>query len=397
MPARSQKPDRRPDLLPFARPDITEAEVEAVAAVLRSGWLTTGPRVKEFEEALARAVGARHAVALASGTAALHTAYHTLGLGPGDEVVTTPMTFPATVSMIEAVGAKPVFADIDPASLNIAPARVEAVLTERTRAIAPVHFAGLPCDEDALRGIAQRHAIAIIEDAAHALGASWQGRPVGSLADVTIFSFHPTKNITTGEGGMLTTDRDDLAEAARTFNFHGIVREPADPFTPLPYDVRSIGYKYNMTDIQAVLGLVQLGRLKEMNARRAELADLYLSLLADLEELALPARAPAGVVHAWHLFIVRLKPEHLTIDREGFRRELRARNIATGVHYPAVHELTYYRDKYRLRPEDFPEASRAGRTVVSLPLFPAMTEEDVADVVRAVKAVLRLHRRPRVA
>jgi len=395
MPRRSNKAGRRPDLLPFARPDMTEAEVEAVAAVLRSGWLTTGPRVKEFEEAFARTVGARHAIALASGTAALHAAYSILGLGPGDEVVTTPMTFVSTVAMIEAVGATPVFADIDPASLNIAPSAVQAAVNERTGAIVPVHFAGLPCEVDAVRGIAQRRDIPVVEDAAHALGASCRGRAVGSLADITIFSFHPAKNITTGEGGMLTTNCQPLASAARTFNFHGLLREPSDPFTPLPYDVQSVGYKYNMTDIQAALGLAQLGRLKEMNQKRADVASLYLSLLAEVEELTLPPLPREGVVHAWHLFIIRLKPERVTIDREGFRTELSARNIATGFHYPAVHELSYYREKYRLRAKDFPAASRAGHTVVSLPLFPAMTEEDVADVVRAVKDVLRRHRRPK--
>jgi len=384
---------RRRDLLPFARPDITEAEVEAAAEVLRSGWLTTGPRVKEFEKAFATAVGVGYAVALASGTAALHAAYSALRLGPGDEVITTPMTFAATVNMIEAVGARPVFADIDPATLNISPQAVEAALTERTAAIVPVHFTGLPYDVDAIHGIATRDNLPVVDDAAHALGASHQGHPVGSLADITIFSFHPTKNITTGEGGMLTTDAEEWARRARTFAFHGITRPPGDPATPLPYDVHSLGYKYNMTDIQAALGLVQLRRLKHMNRKRAELAELYFALLGDVEELQLPARPPEGVVHAWHLFVVRLRLEQLTIDRAGFRRELRELNIATGVHYPAVHELTYYREKYGLRPEDFPEARRAAQSVVSLPLFPAMTEEDVADVARAVKHVLSPHRR----
>ncbi|MCK4298710.1 MAG: DegT/DnrJ/EryC1/StrS family aminotransferase [Planctomycetes bacterium] len=381
---------RRGQLLPFARPDITEAEVKAVAEVLRSGWLTTGPRVKEFEEAFAGAVGARHAVALSSGTAALHAAYTALGLGPGDEVITTPMTFAATVNMIEAVGAKPRFADIDPTTLNISPAAIEAALTERTAAIVPVHFAGLPCDVTAIRSIATRHNLPIIEDAAHALGASCQGRPVGSLADITIFSFHPTKNITTGEGGTLTTDADEWARRARTFRFHGITRPGGDPAIPLPYDVHHPGFKYNMTDLQAAIGLVQLGRLEEMNRRRRELAELYVEQLKDVEELLLPARPPEGVAHAWHLFVVRLRLEQLSIDRNTFRKELRALNIATGIHYPAVHGLTYYREKYGLRPEDFPAAYQAGQSVVSLPLFPAMTEEDVADVVRAIKHVLSL-------
>ena len=379
---------KRGELLPFARPDITEAEVEAVAGVLRSGWLTTGPRVKEFEEAFARVVGARHAVALASGTAALHAAYTALGLSPGEQVITTPMTFAATVNMIEAVGAQPLFADIDPTTLNISPAAVESVLTERTAAIVPVDFAGLPCDVTAIRSIAAHYNLPIVEDAAHALGASWQGRPVGSLADITIFSFHPTKNITTGEGGMLTTDAEDWAGRARTFRFHGITRLSEDPAGLLPYDLRHPGYKYNMTDLEAAIGLVQLGRLEEMNRRRRELAELYLEQLRDVEELLLPAQPPQGVTHAWHLFVVRLRPERVTIDRNTFRSQLRALNIDTGIHYPAVHELTYYREKYGLRPEDFPEACRAGRSVVSLPLFPAMTDEDVADVVRAIKHVL---------
>ncbi len=378
----------REHLLPFARPDITEAEVQAVAEVLRSGWLTTGPQVKEFEEAFARVVGARHAVAVSSGTAALHAAYTALGLGPGDEVVTTPMTFAATANMIEAVGAKPVFADIDPAPLNLSPAALTAVLPARTAAIVPVHFAGLPCEVDAIHDIAERHGLPVVEDAAHALGASCGGRPIGSGSDITIFSFHPTKNVTTGEGGMLTTDGDEWANRARNFRFPGITRPPGDPSTPLPYDVCHLGFKYNMTDIQAAIGLVQLGRLEEMNRRRAQLAALYLEQLDGVEELLLPPRPTEGVVHAWHLFVVRLRLERVGIDRHTFRKELRALNIATGIHYPAVHELTYYREKYGLRGEDFPEAHRAGQSVVSLPLFPAMTKDDVADVTRAVKHVL---------
>jgi len=391
MPTTSEP--SREHLLPFARPDITEAEVKAAAQVLRSGWLTTGPQVKEFEEAFARVVGARHVVALSSGTAALHAAYTALGLGPGNEVVTTPMTFAATANMLEVVGAKPVFADIDPATLNLSPAALSAALTERTAAIVPVHFAGLPCEVASIYAIAERHNLPVVEDAAHALGASCGGRPVGSLADITIFSFHPTKNLTTGEGGMLTTDADEWANRARTFRFHGITRPPGDPATPLPYDVARLGYKYNMTDLQAAIGLVQLGRLEEMNRRRARLAALYLEELGDVEELLLPPQPSEGVVHAWHLFVVRLRPECVGIDRHTFRKELRALNIATGVHYPAVHQLTYYREKYGLRGEDFPEAQRAGESVVSLPLFPAMTEEDVADVVRAVKTVVSRRRR----
>lgn len=383
------QPPRRTELLPFARPDITEAEVEAVAGVLRSGWLSTGPRVAEFEAAFAEVVGARCAVALGSGTAALHAAYTALGLGPGDEVITTPLTFVATVNTIEAVGARPVFADIDPTTLNISPPAIEAALTERTAAIVPVHFAGLPCDLAAIRNIATHYNLAVIEDAAHALGARYRGEPIGSRAEMTIFSFHPTKNITTGEGGMLATDAAEWAARARTFAFHGITRTVDDSSTPPPYDLPHLGLKYNMTDIQAAIGLVQLRRLGEMNRRRAQLAHLYLQLLAEVEELLLlPAPGDEDREHAWHLFAVRLRPEKAGIDRDTFRKELRALNIATGLHYPAVHQLTYYREKYGLRSEDFPEAHRAGQSVVSLPLFPTMTEDDVGDVVRAVRHVL---------
>jgi dTDP-4-amino-4,6-dideoxygalactose transaminase len=268
-----------------------------------------------------------------------------------------------------------------------------AALTERTAAIVPVHFTGLPYDVEAIGDIARRHNLPVIDDAAHALGASYHGRSVGALADMTIFSFHPTKNITTGEGGMLTTDADEWARRARTFAFHGITRPPSELATPLPYNVHGLGCKYNMTDIQAALGLVQLSRLEQMNKKRTELTDHYFALLGDVDELQLPAQPADGVVHAWHLFVVRLRLEQLTIDRAGFRRELRELNVATGVHYPAVHELTYYREKYGLQAEDYPEAHRASESVVSLPLFPAMTEHDVADVARMVKQVLSLHRR----
>ena len=383
--------------LPFSRPALGEEEVQAVVDCLRSGWITTGPRTRELEDRFAVHVGARHALAVASGTGGEHLALLALGIGPGDEVVTSPMTWVSTVNIVELVGARPVFVDIDEDTFNLDPRRLRDALTSRTRAILPVHFAGLPCDMDAIGAVSRERGIPVIEDAAHAAGALLGGRPVGSLSLLTVFSFHAIKNLTTGEGGMITTDDDDLAARLRLLRFHGITRDSwqrQGQGAGAAYDVLRPGFKYNLTDIQSAIGLVQLRRLDALNDRRARLASRYLDALRDVEWIRLPA-AEAGYParHAWHLFTILVDVDRLDLDRFGFMEAMKRENVGTGLHFLAVHLQPYYRERYGHRPGDFPEAEKVSERIVSLPLFPGMTEGDVDDVARAVRKVVRSHRR----
>lgn len=381
----------RPDFLPLSRPSISEKEIEAVVECLRSGWLTSGPRVAAFEARFAETVGAAHAVALSSGTAGLHLALLAIGVGPGDEVITTPMTWAATANMIVAAGATPVFVDIDPGTLNIDPLAVARAVTSRTRAIVPVHFAGQPVDLDALRTIATRHRLALVEDAAHALGTVHRGRPVGGGSTAAVFSFHPIKAITTGEGGMLTTDDAALAERVRLLRFHGIARDAWSRYgkpAVADYEVVELGFKYNMTDMQAALGLVQLGRLEEFLTARARVATWYAEALANLPGVEMLSRVPYPARHAWHLLVIRLQPGDAAADRDTLMQELSARNIGVGLHFKALHLHRFYRERAAQPAAELPHATRASRSIFSLPLFPAMTPDDVHDVVDALTQVL---------
>lgn len=371
---------------------------------LRSGWITTGPKTRLFEQQFAAYTGSRHALAVTSGTAGEHLALLALGIGPGDEVITTPMTWASTVNLIVLAGATPVLVDVDPRTYNINPAAVEARLSERTRAIIPVHFAGLPCDMDALTALAGPRGLTVIEDAAHAVGTLYKGRPVGAKQpglpagrSLSIFSFHPIKNITTGEGGMITTDDDELADAIRLLRFHGITREAWQRYGrdgKAAYEILRPGFKYNMMDMQAALGLAQLSRIEGFIARRTELAQRYLELLADVEEIQLPA-ADAGYParHAWHLFTILVETDRLEIDRQGVMDALKAENIGTGLHFTAVHLHPFYQETLGFRRGDFPNAERISDRILSLPLFPQMVESDVDDVVKALKRVLHRHRK----
>lgn len=388
----------RATLLPFSRPSIDAAEIAAVVDVLRSGWITTGPRTLEFEKKFAEYCGAPHALAVSSGTGGEHVVLLALGIGPGDEVITSPMTWPSTVNIIAAVGATPVLADVDPRTFNIDPEQVHRKVTAKTRAIIPVHFAGLPCDLDKLGAIAKESGAALIEDAAHAVGTHYKGRPIGAHGCTALFSFHPIKNMTTAEGGMVTTHDAALDRKLRLHRFHGVTREPAgragggDP----SYDIVLAGFKYNLTDIQSALGLVQLARLEEFISRRTALAQLYLDELADVDELQLPAAEAAYPSrHAWHLFTVLVDVDQLDCDRVGFMDALKKENVGTGLHFLAVHLGTHYRERFGFKRGDYPQAERISDRIVSLPLFPRMTEDDVDDVVRAVKTVIHRHRRSR--
>jgi dTDP-4-amino-4,6-dideoxygalactose transaminase len=384
----------------FHCPSIGEEEIREVVETLRSGWLTTGPRAARFEREVAGYVEAPHAVALNSATAALHLALMALKIGPGDEVITTPMTFCATVQAILHVGAAPVFADIGPDG-NIDPGRIERCITPRTRAILPVHLAGLPCDMTAIWAIAAKHRLAVIEDAAHAIGAHYRGRPIGAApiddepaSDAVAFSFYATKNLTTGEGGMLTTCRTDVMETVRTLALHGTTHDAWDRYTAhgsWHYEVVAHGYKYNLSDIQAAIGIHQLHKLEGFIETRAEYADMYHSLLSDLDTVELPISYPESR-HAWHLYILRLNVDRLKIDRDEFMGELRQRGIGTSVHFipiplhPFFAKLPLSADPCRRALELFPR-------IVSLPLYPAMTVDQVQYVAESVRAVLeRAHR-----
>jgi len=394
--ARSGPPSaaRRAEFLPFSPPTIGEEEIAEVVDTLRSQWITTGPKTKRFESEFAAAVGAPGALALNSCTAGLHTALATLGIGPGDEVITTPLTFAASVNVIEHVRARPVLVDVEPDTLNIDPLAVARAITPRTRAILPVHFAGHPVDLDSLATLAATHRLAIVEDAAHALPASYRGRRIGAARNPVAFSFYATKNLTTAEGGMLTGDPEFL-DRARVFSLHGMSRDAwkrYDRGGSWRYDVLLPGFKYNMTDIQASLGLAQLRKLEAFDARRRSIVAQYQAAFGEDEAFECPAER-ADITHAWHLYVLRLRPDVLSIGRDQFIEELTRRNIGTSVHFIPIHTHPYYRDTYGYVPEDLPVAFGAFERLLSLPLHPRLSDEDVADVVEAVLDVATTFRR----
>ena len=384
---------RRETFLAFSPPVVGEAEISEVVDTLRSGWITTGPKTKRFEQEFARFVGAPGALAVSSCTAAMHIALATLGIGPGDQVITTPMTFCSTVNVIEQVGATPVLADVEPDTLNIDPVQVEASITPRTRAILPVHYAGHPCEMVQLLELAARYNLHVIEDAAHALPAMYKGQMIGTLGDLTAFSFYATKNLTTAEGGMLT-GRPESLDQARIWSLHGMSRDAWNRYDKAGswyYEVMLPGFKYNMTDIQASLGLWQLRNLENYQRRRRAVAKAYNQAFAESDALETPVER-AEVDHAWHLYVLRLRPESLCIDRDRFIEELTERNIGTSVHFIPIHLHPYYRDRYGHAPESYPVAHGNFQRMLSLPLNPGLTEQDVSDVIEAVLDVVRSYR-----
>lgn len=401
----TSQPQPRGPFLPFAVPDITEAEIAAVVKVLRSGWITTGPEVKAFEREFAEYVGAPHAVAVNSCTAALHLGLEALGVRAGDEVLTSTLTFTATAEVAEYLGARARFIDVEADTLNLSLERLTADIRRdylrrdggwrhretggRLGAIVPVHYAGHPCDMEAILGLARELDVPVLDDAAHALPASVGGRRIGSLPCPTAFSFYATKTITTGEGGMLTTDDADLADRARLMALHGISRDAWNRYGSdgkWHYDVVEAGYKYNLTDIAAALGRVQLSRADQLLARRREVAARYTAAFGSLATVVTPAERP-GVHHAWHLYPIRLRLDGLAIDRSGFIQELRKRGIGASVHFIPLHRQPFYRDKYHYHAEDFPVAEAAYPALVSLPIYSAMADEDVERVIAAVHEV----------
>ena len=382
-----------PPFLPFARPDIGEAEIAAVTQALRSGWVTTGPKTKEFEQAFTDYLGGNglQSIAVNSATAGLHLALEALGIGPGDEVIAPTLTFTATVEVVRYLGADPVLVDVDPVTLNIDPGAIRAAITPRTKAIMPVHYAGLACRMDEILAIAREHGLKVVEDAAHALPTTWQGQLVGQLqSDVTVFSFYANKTITTGEGGMAVTRHPALAERMRVMRLHGMSRDAFDRFSAKTpawyYEIVAPGFKYNMTDVAAAMGVEQLARLPQFVQRRQYLAARYQAQLAGLP-LVQPADAPAGDTHAWHLYVVRLVPG-ARAGRDEIIQALSDRGIGTSVHYVPLHRQPYWRDRYQLTPAGFPHAEAAYQGMLSLPLFTAMHDADQDRVIAALHELL---------
>lgn len=386
-----EKPIRK-HFLVFGAPHIQEADVAEVVDTMRSGWLGTGPKVARFEADFARYKGVppNRAAAVSSCSAALHISMIAAGVGPGDEVITTPLTFCATVNAIIHSGAVPVLADIDPVTMNIDPGEIERKLGPRTRAIIPVHFAGRPCEMDAIVQIAQRHGLAVIEDCAHAIETRYHGRPAGTIGDFGCFSFYVTKNVITGEGGMIIARGADEIARAKVLALHGMSQDAWHRYSDEGYRhyyVVECGFKYNMMDIQAAIGIHQLARVEENWRRRREIWANYQDAFADLPVVR-PAEPADDTRHAYHLYTLRIDAQASGVTRDRFLVAMTARNIGVGVHYLSIPEHPYYRERYGWRVEDYPHAMRVGRETVSLPLSPRLSDQDVADVVSAVKAVL---------
>ena len=381
------------NFIPFAKPAIGEDEIAEVVDSLKKGWLTTGPKAARFEAEFADYLGGSvETVALNSATAGLHLALEALGIGEGDEVITTPYTFTATAEVVRYLGADPIFVDIEPDTLNIDVAKIEAAITPKTKAIIPVHFAGLPCRMYEILSIARRHDLRVVEDAAHALPASYKSSLIGTLgSDATVFSFYANKTITTGEGGMLVTRSKEVAERCRAMRLHGINRDVFARYSSDQpswfYEVIAPGYKYNMTDIAASLGIHQLKKADDFQRRRQRLANNYLEKLADLP-LLMPAKAPQGWQHSWHLFVARVT-DRAPLDRNALIEKLVSRGIGCSVHFIPLHIQPYWRDHYQFQQDDFPQAYRAYQGAVSLPLYPEMNDKDQRRVIDAIHALLQ--------
>ena len=381
--------------LPFALPDIAEEEIASVVETLRSGWITTGHKTREFEQRFAAATGMPHAVMVNSCTAALHLALEAIGVKAGDEVIVPTLTFAASAEVVRYLDAKPVLVDVRAADHNMGPEQVEAAIGPRTRAIIPVHFAGLPCDMDGIMEVARRKGIPVVADAAHAFPAAYHGRNVGTLADVTCFSFYATKTITTGEGGAAVTANPEWADRMRVMALHGISRDAWKRYTAEGswyYEIVAPGYKYNLTDIASAIGLGQLSRAEAMRDRRRAIADAYDAAFGELPALETPARG-IGVEHAHHLYVLKIRPEATSIGRDRFIEELKTLGIGTSVHFIPLHLHPYYRDTFGWAPEGLPVATDLFRRSISLPIYSRMDDRDVGRVIDAVRTLVRGHAR----
>jgi len=391
--SRGKEKLKRNDFLVFGSPYIEEPEIDEMVSTLRSGWIGTGPKVGRFEELFREYIGAPYAIALNSCTAALHVSMIVAGIGPGDEVITTPMTFCATANAIIHTGAKPVFVDVKKDTMNIDPDLIEQAVTSRTKAIVPVHFAGRPCEMDRIMEIARRYKLMVIEDAAHCIEGVYKGKKIGTIGDITCFSFYVTKNVTTGEGGMVTTPREDWADKIKMYGLHGMSRNAWKRYSDegfKHYQVIFPGYKYNMTDMQASLGIHQIKRIETYYKRREEIWKQYNEAFKNLP-LSIPSPPEKETRHARHLYTILLNLEKLKTDRDTFQQALYEENIGTGIHYISLHLHDYYRKTYGYRPDDFPNSKFISERTVSLPFSAKLTDDDVEDVIRAVRKYIMLY------
>lgn len=383
---------KRNHFLPYSLPLIGKEEIQEVTETLESGWLSKGPKVQQFEKEFAAFVGAKHAVAVNSCTAALFLALKAKGIGPGDEVITSPLTFSSTANTIIHTGATPVFADIDENTLNIDPVKLEAAVTPRTKAVVPVHFGGQSCDMDAILAIAQNHGLFVLEDAAHAVYTTYKQRMIGSIGDATAFSFYATKNLATGEGGMLTTDDEELADKIRVLSLHGMSKAAWNRYSSNGswyYEVESPGYKMNMFDLQAALGLHQLKRLDDMQKRREEIAGRYQTAFQQIPGLITPFVHDDGR-HAWHLYVLQVDEKKAGVTRSEMITALKDEyNIGTSVHFIPVHVHPYYQKQFGYKEADFPNAMNYYKRTLSLPLYPSMSDDDADDVIEAVRDIVK--------
>lgn len=380
--------------IPFAPPDIDQTDIDAVVEVLRSGWITTGPKVQEFERRIARESGVRHGIAVNSATAALHLALEAIGMRRGDEVIVPTVTFTATAEVVRYFDATPVLVDVEADTLCIDPRAAEAAVTERTRAIIPVHFAGHAADMDAVQDIAARHGLAVVADAAHGFSGSYHGRPIGSLGDLAALSFYATKTLTTAEGGMVLTNDDALQDRVRTMSLHGMSRDSWKRYAhhgSWRYDVVAPGFKYNLTDMAAALGLSQLDKAEAMLERRTAIAARYSRAFSSLPGLEPPTVRP-GIRHSWHLYVVRLNSDHVALDRDEIVDRVMARGVSVSVHFIPLHTFTYYREMYGYDDAAFPVASTQFPRYFSLPIYSGMSDQDVSDVIEIVSDVIESSR-----
>lgn len=385
----------RENFLPYALPTIGEEEKQEVIDALESGWVTTGPRTKQFEEAMQEYLDVKHAIGVSSCTAALHLSLVALGIGEGDEVITTPLTFCSTVNVILHQRATPVLADISSDTWNIDPEKLEAAITPKTKAIIPVHYGGHPCEMDRILDLAASRNLAVVEDAAHSLGAFYKGVPIGKFGDTTCFSFYAIKNLTTGEGGMIVTNRDDLDEQFRILYTHGMSKDAITRYTSEGswyYQIMTPGYKYNMTDLQAALGIHQLKKLDSFNKTRTKIAERYTNAFREIDEIDLP-EVKSYVQHAWHLYPILINLDKLTIDRAAFIEELRNRNIGTTVNFIPIHLHPFYKNLYGEQEGRYPITEWIYYREITLPIYPRMTDQDVDDVIEAVADVITKFRR----
>jgi dTDP-4-amino-4,6-dideoxygalactose transaminase len=383
---------QRDQFLPFHMPMVEEDEINAVTDTLKSGWLTKGPKTIEFEKKIANYIGAKHAIALNSCTSALHLSLFAKGIGIGNEVIIPSYTFAATANVVVHQGARPVLADINLDDFCMIPEAIEDLITDRTKAIIPVHFAGHPCDMDLIMKIAGKYNLVVIEDAAHALGAKYNGRMIGTIGTTTCFSFYVTKNITTGEGGMVTTDSDDLANELRTSSLHGMDSDAWNRYSDRGswyYEVVNAGYKYNMNDLQASIGNTQANKIERFQKDRENIAKIYTEEFEKISDTIIVPQEKKGMRSAWHLFPILLIHEKLNIDRNKFIDALKAEKIGSSVHFIPIHMHPYYREKYGYKKDDFPNALYVFEHEISLPIYPKMTQDDAMDVALAMKKLVK--------